>query len=1150
MRYFFLILIFISATNQFFAQTTTVTATFENDILGQLPATTIGSQVAPSGLFGSSGDFAVQLVDGDVGNSSAAGKALSVNVATDSDFRLVDFDGQSLSGIITSGIVRISVDFYAAPGADGFAFLRNYDNAAGNPESFADVGFAFDENSYGIGPLDYDADTGDFLGWPRQGGFQYGIWYHLEATIDLDANTIRVAVDGSDLGLEGGISRVTGDGYRGSFLNWGTAFTGQAAIDNFTVQVPEQVGLPPAPIGFTQLLDDLPECGGQVIRVPNGDFRSPGIDWETSGAAQLIYSPVYEDVATYKVVVTDDMDEADARLFANGNFSLKHNHVYQVSALIRSDFPRATWEISVGVEGATSSGETSLGLRYGGMPSKTTGPDGWERWTWSFVPHWDARYPNASIALTFHEYGPGFDGDVSFEIADLAFVECAAEPLVPFAPGDGVTFPGGAGSLPMFVESATTNGSALEVTSTSAVYRFSPVAGTLEIEQRIDHPRSLTRLDNLPLSGLSLLSQNDDVAVLVGTDVTIGVQCDGNVVISPHVPIQPELESLIGGDFNRLEAGDLVCRDDFGGFTASIHSPRGSGRRPAIQPLTANLPFIGLSPEDLTTFAATEPGWKVRLPVQPGERLFVSASPSRPYDWEKSFNFEWGLGDFGNDLDYSSPDYMTNWILWNFNQRGWAMSQGTDYVLRDDINAQAHFAAVADAGDKWGAYFSQWFYYSRDPDEWVGAVADWRDAYGMEIIYSDGMAQDDWLSAYLAMRMLRQDVFPDGDIIIHDSYPQSGVPAASYKPAIYSYATSTYMGENAIVPVGEDWAWARYGMSMFRGGNAFGVIKGDGWTLGDSVDKYLVGLVWGGRGRPDVSEYNSRYRTALLQLQNLWETYGDDPYFFDRYYHPDAQVITGYDIGRAGMPIFSVDTLASGDLALEITSRTPGASIYYTTDGSEPTEADIEYTGVLPVLGAINLRARAFRADLDESAIADIALDGTTLPVVWQSVQASWERDCADMVISWETAAEEAVRNFQVQRFTESRTWVDVGAPLPGGSEIYRLTEANVVDVRPFYRVRELGLDGTYSYSAVFQPEVSDCRGELTFVLAPNPAAQELKVFSNAYVLQPFQITTATGQLVMKGQLRGEVTHIDLSDLPPGFYLLRTSGKALKFVHK
>lgn len=281
------------------AQTTTVTADFNSDPLGQHPVTIIGSPDHPSGLFGHATDFTVTQLTGNVGNSTAAGRVMTVDVPTADTYRLVDFDGQSISGIVTEGIVRVSFDFIAQ-GTDneGFAFLRNYDDAEGNPESFADVGFAFGDNDYSIGPLDYDPSTGDYLGWPSAGAFTYGVWYRLEAIINLNDNTLRLLVDGVDSGLETGISHATGNGYRGSYINWGNAFAGRCAIDNFTVVVPGNTGLPAPPQGFLDLLNNVPDYGGNVIRVPNGDFRTPGLDWESYFNAQLINTPVYKGITT------------------------------------------------------------------------------------------------------------------------------------------------------------------------------------------------------------------------------------------------------------------------------------------------------------------------------------------------------------------------------------------------------------------------------------------------------------------------------------------------------------------------------------------------------------------------------------------------------------------------------------------------------------------------------------------------------------------------------------------------------------------------------------------------------------------------------------------------------------------------------------
>ena len=612
--------------------------------------------------------------------------------------------------------------------------------------------------------------------------------------------------------------------------------------------------------GFLALLE--PEThGGTVLRPQDGDFRQRGVAFINDTSVPLAWAPVYDGVATYRLVIAGDgIDEADARPDFVGSIPLQPNRTYEVSLLIRADFPRATWEINAHLEGATSADadpdDDLLGGRYGGMPAVTEGPDGWERWTWRFTPHW----PTAQVlrpGFGIHEYGPGFDDAVQFEIADYAVVELPPFDLAAFAPGDGVTFPGGPGALGMAVTGVEENGpgdgtGVLAVTTTAARFAFDRAAGTLAVEQRLNGQRDLALVSGLDLAGLAVQTWDAGVAVLVGTGVTVGVQADGTAVISPYSELAATVESRLGGDFNRIARGDLFSMDDWGGFTANVHTPLGTGRAPRLQLQTPGLDFDGLPPDDLSTPAAAAPGWTARADVSPGERLFVSAFPTREYDWEGSFDFAWELVGFGEDIDPAdyAGDVVSDYLLWNVTQRAWGMSFGPRYEPREGIPVLPYAEAAEAAGKRWLIYGSQWFYFSRSAETFADEAMRWRDEFGMDGVYSDGLAQDDWLSAYVLMRRLRGDVFPDGSLIIHDSFPQSGVAAAAFRPFIYGYATATYMAENAVVDAGAEWAWARYVTGQHSRANAFGVTKGDGWAGFEGVEKYLVGLVWGGRGNP------------------------------------------------------------------------------------------------------------------------------------------------------------------------------------------------------------------------------------------------------------------------------------------------------------
>ncbi|MEM9917356.1 MAG: chitobiase/beta-hexosaminidase C-terminal domain-containing protein, partial [Bacteroidota bacterium] len=713
-----------------------------------------------------------------------------------------------------------------------------------------------------------------------------------------------------------------------------------------------------------------------------------------------------------------------------------------------------------------------------------------------------------------------------------------------FAPGEGVTFPGGAGDLPMQVEGVSQTGNILQVTVTGATYEFNLTTNSLKAFQRIDAERLLTEVTTLPLSGLKVQSQNDQVVVLVGDNLTIGVQMDGVLVISPHQNMQATIESVLGGDFNRYSGGDLLSSDDFGGFTANIHMPKGTGLLPQMSMLTTGLDFPNFLPDDLASRGSAESGWKAQADLRPGERLFLSVFPTRPYDWAKSFDHNWGLSDYNATLDYDNPPYMKNWILWNINQRGWAMSFGERYEIRPNVPYQDHFDAITAEGDKWSAYFSQWFYYSRDPVEWVNEIKRWRDEYNMGAIYSDGLAQDDWLSAYEAMRRLREEVFPSGNIIIHDSYPQSGVASAGYRPFIYAYATSTYMGENAEA-AGEDWAWARYAICQFRRGNSLGVIKGDQWAGFQSVQRYLLSLVWGGRGIPDVLDYESTYLPILNQLKTLWETYGNDPFFFDRYYHPEAQNLTGYNIGRAGMPILQLDTIRANEIRVTASTWTPSADLYYTIDGSEPTINSLAYTTPIIWDGQQNLRFRALRADLDESRIADLGeRSNTPLPVELLRFVAIEEKGNARL--NWQTALEINNEKFEIEHSLDGKNFQKIGKQTGQGNSVvtqhYTFTHEQPPGGLNYYRLKQIDFNGAANHSLI-ESVFIDAKGAFNYRVYPNPGSTFVRLEGNIEG-QQVDLFDSKGQFIRSFQPSSTSLNISLEGLSSGLYLLKVTDRA------
>ncbi len=78
------------------------------------------------------------------------------------------------------------------------------------------------------------------------------------------------------------------------------------------------------------------------------------------------------------------------------------------------------------------------------------------------------------------------------------------------------------------------------------------------------------------------------------------------------------------------------------------------------------------------------------------------------------------------------------------------------------------------------------------------------------------------------------------------------------------------------------------------------------------------------------------------------------------------------DDGTVITPVFNPEGgTYFDDLNVEITTNTPGADIYYTLNGADPTEDDFLYTDPIPVTEDVTIKARAFADDLNPSDVAE-----------------------------------------------------------------------------------------------------------------------------------------------------------------------------------
>ena len=139
-----------------------------------------------------------------------------------------------------------------------------------------------------------------------------------------------------------------------------------------------------------------------------------------------------------------------------------------------------------------------------------------------------------------------------------------------------------------------------------------------------------------------------------------------------------------------------------------------------------------------------------------------------------------------------------------------------------------------------------------------------------------------------------------------------------------------------------------------------------------SIEVLLDDFVWG-RDQTSVKiNVIEAHGYDLSALDRLQTNHAEDPYFFDRYFHPEAQYLTGYHLGRAGMPIIQVERTAT-HMTLTMSCHTEKARIYYTLDGQIPDEESLEYSGPVTLPLESEIRVKSIRPDLEHSAVCLIS---------------------------------------------------------------------------------------------------------------------------------------------------------------------------------
>ncbi|MFK7923590.1 MAG: discoidin domain-containing protein [Bacteroidia bacterium] len=186
---------------------------------------------------------------------------------------------------------------------------------------------------------------------------------------------------------------------------------------------------------------------------------------------------------------------------------------------------------------------------------------------------------------------------------------------------------------------------------------------------------------------------------------------------------------------------------------------------------------------------------------------------------------------------------------------------------------------------------------------------------------------------------------------------------------------------------------------------------------------------------------------------------------------------------------------------------------------------------------------------------------GITFPVEWLDLAAVQQGE--DIGLSWGTTQEINSDYFAVERSLDGEAFDEIGQTRSTGTtsqeQLYRFIDFKAVyqaAEQLYYRIRQVDLDGSFSYSNTVSINPDRLSDALNLYLAPNPADQQVELLIQAGASESLQISVlnSLGQEVygnfMAQAAKTERLALNLQDWASGIYYVRVDNGTAAVVKK
>jgi hypothetical protein len=275
---------------------------------------------------------------------------------------------------------------------------------------------------------------------------------------------------------------------------------------------------------------------------------------------------------------------------------------------------------------------------------------------------------------------------------------------------------------------------------------------------------------------------------------------------------------------------------------------------------------------------------------------------------------------------------------------------------------------------------------------------------------------------------------------------------------------------------------------------------------------------------------------------------------------PTTNFILGFNTVANGQPFDGMidevriwntartQTEIQNNMNSEIAPSTSGLALYYTFNQGIAAGTNTGLTTVIDQTGNNNGTLTNFSLSGSTSNFLTQNTSLSVLPLKWLSFTAQKHNET--VLLQWRTTEETGTKNFLVEHSAGGVNWQPLSSLESAGNSdtirSYSYTHNEPAVGINYYRIRQIDIDGNYTYSEIRTITVSN-KGR-SFKVPGNPLVSGELHVQISKPNQQLKLFTSDGRLIWAKQFAVGAHSIDVSQLCKGIYLLQSNNYSEKIL--